>query len=731
MPRLPDSDGARGRLPLRLIANSPHWPEADEASAGEIEEREESVQRVVVALVLLAIGIAVPVGVLVKSALESAALEEASRHASVAARVFDEMERALTRFLEREEARPFNAYRFYLRERPAWQRSPLSRRPAEPFVVGYFQIDPNGALHTPRRPRDREAATARGDYRETPEIEALEDSLRASWARANAPRAPKALHSILGASSESMFEPAQSFHLFAGPIAAPGPQRSLRDEDREETAPEPSTYDVFKSLNRAGERRAARKQKVTLEQALDLYAVEGAQPAMRVDPRRGAIEDELRTARSFPSLATATRDTTLLGAPGASSRVESPAERAVRPSRGSPAARVEQPSITAPHDTPPGTVRIALDPMIGRPAHGEHLVLYRTVVAGEQGYRQGLLIDWRRLGQTLASEVVAPSDLASTTRVTFFGSREPARTGPEPYVHQHRFAEPFDAFGVELGLLRLPGGRRTEFISALAGLLALVAAGGLFAVYRMVAVVVDYADRRSRFVAAVSHELKTPLTSIRMYGEMLRDGLVPSEEKRAEYISTITDESERLSRLIDNVLDFSLLEKGEREVHPLPGAIRPVLEEAVRKLAPHAAREGFALTLLADESLPSTRFDRDIVTQVIFNLVDNALKYARGADRKEIEVTCCASPDAVELSVRDYGPGVSGAEVSRIFEPFFRSKDELTRAEKGTGIGLALVKELVEAMGASIDAKNAPGGGLQVTVRLAPVPASVAATPSS
>ena len=110
------------------------------------------------------------------------------------------------------------------------------------------------------------------------------------------------------------------------------------------------------------------------------------------------------------------------------------------------------------------------------------------------------------------------------------------------------------------------------------------------------------------------------------------------------------------------------------------------------------------------------------MTQVIFNLVDNSLKYARDTDRKEIEIACHASPDGVELSVRDYGPGVPAAQMSRIFEPFFRGNDEPTRAAKGTGIGLALVKELVEAMGARIDARNAPGGGLRVVVRLSPSP---------
>jgi signal transduction histidine kinase len=116
--------------------------------------------------------------------------------------------------------------------------------------------------------------------------------------------------------------------------------------------------------------------------------------------------------------------------------------------------------------------------------------------------------------------------------------------------------------------------------------------------------------------------------------------------------------------------------------------------------------------------LQDVRFDRDVVTQVIFNLVDNALKYARDAERREIEIACREHEDGVELSVRDYGPGVPEGDLARIFEPFFRREDELTRTTKGTGIGLALVMDLAHAMGAELAASNAEGGGLRVALLL-------------
>jgi signal transduction histidine kinase len=122
------------------------------------------------------------------------------------------------------------------------------------------------------------------------------------------------------------------------------------------------------------------------------------------------------------------------------------------------------------------------------------------------------------------------------------------------------------------------GGRGAGVVYAHAALLVVTGGVGLIAVHRMVTVAIGFAERRSNFVAAVSHELKTPLTAIRMYGEMLRDDLVPSDDKRREYYRTITAESERLSRLIDNVLEFSRLEKGTRSMRLTAGALGPVVE---------------------------------------------------------------------------------------------------------------------------------------------------------
>jgi signal transduction histidine kinase len=230
-------------------------------------------------------------------------------------------------------------------------------------------------------------------------------------------------------------------------------------------------------------------------------------------------------------------------------------------------------------------------------------------------------------------------------------------------------------------------------------------------------VTVGFAERRSNFAAAVSHELKTPLTAIRMYAEMLRDGIAASEEKRREYADTITTESERLSRLINNVLEFSRLEQGTRQVELVTGGLGTVVEEAARILEPHAQQAGFELRVEVEPGLPQVRYDRDAVLQVVFNLVDNALKYACGARDRQVVLGCSAAEGGVLLSVRDRGPGVPARHLSRIFEAFYRGESELTRTTKGTGIGLALVHALAQRMGAAVTGRNASDGGFEVALR--------------
>ena len=228
----------------------------------------------------------------------------------------------------------------------------------------------------------------------------------------------------------------------------------------------------------------------------------------------------------------------------------------------------------------------------------------------------------------------------------------------------------------------------------------------------------DLASRRTNFVSAVSHELKTPLTAIRMYAEMLRDGMVPSDDKKTSYYVTIAAESERLSRLIQNVLDLGRIERGTWQGSVGMGELAPVLDRLTEVMGPYTASAGFTLRVDAAPGLPPARMDPDALLQVLVNVVENAVKFAAAAEVRTIEVHAVHSGNSVVLTVRDHGPGVSDRALPRIFDLFFRAEDELVRTTRGTGIGLALARGLVGRMGGDVAARNHPHGGLEVRIQI-------------
>ena len=357
-------------------------------------------------------------------------------------------------------------------------------------------------------------------------------------------------------------------------------------------------------------------------------------------------------------------------------------------------------------------------PLTVRARDDRTLILARPRAAGEA---EGLVVDSEQLIEALKRRVLDARGLADVAKLS---SAEPALPSePElrsegPYTFVHRFGAPFDSLqaALRLGPLAEPDDR--SLLVPLALLLGASVVLGLFALYRTTATQIEFAERRNDFVSAVSHELKTPLTAIRMYAEMLEDDLVSDETRRREYYRTITTESERLSRLINNVLELARIQRKPPALQLSLAELAPVVRETLDVLRPHVEREGFGLELDVQAPLPSVQFEADAVRQILFNLIENALKYSREAGERRIGVRLSTGrPGRVLLEVRDRGPGVHEAHLRQIFEPFFREGRELTRKTRGTGIGLALVRGLVQRMGGEVRCSNA-NPGLQVSIEL-------------
>jgi len=214
---------------------------------------------------------------------------------------------------------------------------------------------------------------------------------------------------------------------------------------------------------------------------------------------------------------------------------------------------------------------------------------------------------------------------------------------------------------------------------------------------------------RSQFVASVSHELKTPLTSIRMFAETLAMGRGRDERTRSEYLETIVNESERLARLVDNVLDFSKIEQGKKIYRLRPTRLEEVAGSAARAMQFPLAQQGFQLRLSVQEQMPELKADPDAIQQAILNLLTNAMKYS--GDAREIDLRLSARNGDAVIEVVDHGLGVAPEEQKRIFEKFYRAPSHESRLIAGTGLGLTLVAHIAKAHGGRVEVESAPGFG--------------------
>jgi two-component system phosphate regulon sensor histidine kinase PhoR len=638
------------------------------------------------------VALAVPAGILIAQAY-SQLKWQAFRSSQVAAEeLAARIDAALRTATAAEDARSFGDYSFLVVEGDAAanfvQRSPLSEFPvtgAVPGVLGWFQIDAGGNLTTPLLPRSGVAAA---DYGITPAEEAARAErvtlLREVLASNELVRA---VRSERDAAPAAALEQVQQFRLGidAEPPAAPPSV----------VAPQAGFDRLVAEAVQSGAGAAPSSRAANDASASEEIVVTGA--------RRRGISAEERQGRVEQSL---------VAEPAAD-------EAAV--------AELPKTEVTV------RTFASEVDPFELGVLDTGHLVLFRNVWREEQRYVQGALIERQSFVAGAIAEPYRASSVGSAARldVSFAGRvidrltaaaaasyRQGGGELAGTVLHRARLSPPFG--DVELTFLvdALPSAPGTALLAWIAVTLAAVLCGGFLLMYRFGAGQMRLARQQQDFVSAVSHELKTPLTSIRMYGEMLKAGWA-DEAKRQTYYDYIHSESERLSRLIENVLQLARLTRNTQRFELRSIAVAELMDVVRSKVSTQVERAGFELAV-RDETPAGTAIvvDVDCATQIFINLVDNALKFSAGAAVKKVDVAARRNGDgSVLFTVRDYGPGVPKAALKKIFELFYRAENELTRETAGTGIGLALVRQLAAAMGARVDVRNCePGAEFRVSL---------------
>ncbi len=257
--------------------------------------------------------------------------------------------------------------------------------------------------------------------------------------------------------------------------------------------------------------------------------------------------------------------------------------------------------------------------------------------------------------------------------------------------------------------------RRTIYVLSLAVVIAALFFGGFLAI-RSTAKELKLAKLKSDFTATVSHEFRTPLTSIRYMAELLQRGRVRDEARKQQYYETITAESERLSHLVENLLDFSKIEAGMKEYRLEEADIAALAADVAGRFRQQAAFKDFTLETEIASDLPFIRADKDALGRAVLNLLDNAVKYSGGNPR--VILRAWSGEDSVNLQVEDHGIGIAKSEQKKIFEKFYRSESALESDVKGSGIGLPLVEHVVRAHGGKVLLESEPGKGTRVTIRL-------------
>ena len=691
-------------------------------------------------LAVFFLALAIPTGILVYQAYSQLKWEAFHQYRLLAGELAERIDSRIVQLINAEEARSFADYAFLtVAGDPAanfLQRSPLSAYPPQssiPGLVGYFQVDSDGAFTTPLVPPVGTVASSYGlSAAELDQRQALQQRIEQILSRNSLVQEREtgrlAGRTVATVALQEKATRRDKQEGDAAPVASGDrdamEQLTLDDSDvpLDEEMPGQAAFDRLNTAATPREKEKKQQAASTLGRVEDLKLDDRYQFEVDDEPQR-----QVTSNKSSVAAKRVRKERSALPEPSAESGIGFFAGGREADAPAMDASRLQ-------NEIRIRTFESEIDPFEFSLLDSGHFVLFRKVWRDGQRYIQGALIEQQPfvegLIETMFLETALStmSDLLVAWRGDVFSAfsgraaREYLSSAEElrgTLLYQARLSAPLGDLELILSVTRLPTGAGSRVITWLAAILLLVLCGGFYLMYRLGAGQIDLARQQQDFVSAVSHELKTPLTSIRMYGEMLREGWA-SEEKKKTYYDYIFDESERLSRLIANVLQLARMTRNHLQVETKPLTVAELMDGLRSRVSSQVERAGFELNMTCEpDAEPAIiQVDADGFAQIFINLVDNAIKFSAAAEQKIIDIGCQRLRDgSVQFSVRDYGPGVPADQMKKIFRLFYRSENELTRETVGTGIGLALVHQLARAMGGQVDVVNCePGAEFRVTM---------------
>ncbi len=683
-------------------------------------------------LALFFIALTIPSAILVRQAYSQLKWEAFHQHQVFAEDLAQRVDERFIEWVNTEEDRSFTDYAFLVVAGTAQanflQRSPLSAYPVKatiPGLIGHFQVDAKGSFSTPLLPSAQAGSTVYGvSVAEQAQRRVLQEKLQQILSRNKLLESVELRASLAGkarskqrqdrstaleevAESDSVMEFSDSVAESSLPASVSSPARAPAQASVPAPAQAPAQA-AFDRLEPATTQEKKQREAVrSLGRVEDLklenqYQSQSADQGQRLRKFKKNVSPSKRVARKESS-----------------SLLES--EALVLQSTLPKADASAQPKVRI------STFESELDPFKFSALDSGHFVLFRNVWRQGQRYIQGALIERGPFLQGMIEAAFRNTALSqmSNLGVAYRGDVFSAFSGEAQQrylssaqelsgalLHRTRLSAPLADLELIFTITQLPAGPGARVITWVAMSLALVLCGGFLLMYRLGVRQIALAQQQQDFVSAVSHELKTPLTSIRMYGEILREGWA-SEEKKKTYYDYIFAESERLSRLIANVLQLASMSRNDLQVSLRHVSLSELMDEVRSKISSQVERAGFELRLSLDDEIAQTTIsvDADAFSQIVINLVDNGIKFSDKAESKVIDISWLRQSDGrLKFSVRDYGPGVPANQLKKICKLFYRSENELTRETVGTGIGLALVQQLASAMGARVDVINQQPG---------------------